>query len=158
MRVEARQRGSQSCCGSSPRYQPLLAVPVPLWRTGWRKRYARPLLIARRRPIHTTSWTQRHHIPSADQSKHAMRSGTARTVAHRRKTTWRTDPHSMATWKERHIWCHRHRHRHRLIPSSNIGEGWWRCRERRHQEGGQVRWSSTNVHAHPTGVRNAWTH
>ena len=46
------------------------------------------------RPIHTTSRTQRHHISSADQSKHAIRSGTARTVAHRRKTTGRTDPHS----------------------------------------------------------------
>ena len=32
--------------------------------------------------------------------------------------------------------CHRHRHRRRLIAPSNIGEGWWRCRERRHQEGG----------------------
>ena len=27
----------------------------------------------------------------------------------------------------------------RLLSSSDIGEGWWRCRERRHQEGGQVR-------------------
>ena len=57
------------------------------------------------------------------------------TVAHRRKTTGRADPHSMATRKEPHMGCHRHR----LIPSSNIGEDWWRCRERRHQEGGQVR-------------------
>ena len=58
------------------------------------------------------------------------------------------DPHSMTTRKEPYMGCHRHRHHRRLIPSSNIGEGWWRCRERRHQEGGQVRWSSTNVHVH----------
>ena len=70
------------------------------------------------RPIHTTSRTQRHYIPSADQSKHAIRSGTARTIAHRRKSTGRADPPSMATRKERHMRCHRHRHRRRLIPPS----------------------------------------
>ena len=46
----------------------------------------------------------------------------------------------MATWKERNMECHHHWHHHRLIPPSNIGEGWWRCRERCHQEGGQVCW------------------
>ena len=55
------------------------------------------------------------------------------------KTTGWADPHYMATRKEPHMGCHCHRHRQRLIPSSNIGEGWWRCRERRHQEGGKVR-------------------
>ena len=72
-------------------------------------------------------------------------------------TGW-ADPHSMATRKERHMGCHCHRHRRRLIPSSNIGEGWWRCRVRRHLEGGQVRWYTTNVNVRPIGVRNAWTH
>ena len=95
-----------------------------------------------------TPSTQRHYTPSANESKHAIRSGTARTVAHRRKTTRRADPHSMATRKEPHMRCHRHRHRRRLLPSSNIGEGWWRCRQHRHQEGGQVRSSSTNVLVH----------
>ena len=36
----------------------------------------------------------------------------------------------MATRKEPRMECHRHRHRRRFLPSSNIGEGWWRCRER----------------------------
>ena len=44
-------------------------------------------------PYDITTRTQRHHIPSADQSKHAIRSGTARTVAHRRKTTGWVDRH-----------------------------------------------------------------
>ena len=105
-----------------------------------------------------TPSTQRHHTPSANESKHAIRSGSAWTVAHRRKTTGRADPHTMATRKDPHMGYHRHQHRRRLIPSTNIGEGWWRCRERRHQEAGQARWSSTNVHVHSTGVRNARTH
>ena len=90
-------------------------------------------------PVHTTPLTQRHRTSSANESKHAIRSETAGSVAHRRKTTGWTDSHSMATRKEPHMGCHRHRHRRRLKPSSNIDEGWWRCRERRHQEGGQVR-------------------
>ena len=50
-----------------------------------------------RRPIHTTPSTQRHHTPSANESEHAIRAGTARTVAHRRKTTgWLT----LLTWQE----------------------------------------------------------
>ena len=54
--------------------------------------------------------------------------------------------------------CHRHRHRRRLIPPSSIDEGLWCCTECHHQEGGQVRWSSTNVHVRPAGVRNALTY
>ena len=79
------------------------------------------------------------YASSTNENKHAIRSGTARTVAHRRKTTGWADPHSMSSRKESHMGCHHHRHRHRLISSSNIDEGWWRCRELRHQEGGQVR-------------------
>ena len=80
------------------------------------------------------SRTQRHHIPSADQSKPAIRSGTSRTAVHRRKTTGQAGPHSMATWKERHMESHRHKHRRRLIPLSNIGEVWMRCSARRYKE------------------------
>ena len=59
---------------------------------------ARPLVQVGRRPINTTSRTQRHHIPSADQSKHAIRSETAGTVLHRGK---RPDGRTLIPWQRR---------------------------------------------------------
>ena len=71
----------------------------------------------------------------------------------------RPDGLTLIPWqrrKEPYIGRYRHRHRRRLLPSSNIGEGWWRCRECRHQ-GGQYVDLQQIVHFHPTGVRNALT-
>ena len=158
MRPQIRQRGNQDSRGPSPcLFQPVRALPMPLWQTGGRSRYSWAILQTRRSQSNSPSPAQRHRPPRLGERKHSFSAGTLLSLKGRRQAAWRHDTHPLARRKKCHLWRHRHRYHRRLL-STPLG---YVCGQRGgrggQQKENQVRSFLPLVHLHPARFRNLRT-